>query len=282
MLPTFVSICTPLPLLLSGCIHDSAAFLIVTMSPESSRPGSNELITSASHSSTNRVNTAIYSSEAPIDLASHDFDPPWPAIERAHECQRCNLMVAVVYWYKDKNIPRGHFGAQFYVLHRTRGDLEDGIRKRCWWCLRLETSLSSTEKEKNCDQVIKEADSNRGVFLVFELSTISPSWFYIYIKRTPRQNLMCEFDLKMKSYNYWITNKALEECWSYTGGPATWCYVKVRLDNCARNYPECRYLNPWVPTRLVEVRMMGSTLQLGVVLTEKWTEKKRYISLSHR
>ncbi|KAK8123642.1 hypothetical protein PG999_003560 [Apiospora kogelbergensis] len=69
---------------------------------------------------------------------------------------------------------------------------------------------------------------------------------------------------------------------SYTGGSSTRNYVKGRLENCARTHPACQTSNPWVPTRLLEVTTMGPAIRLRVVPTGAWTEKKRYISLSHQ
>ncbi|KAK8022307.1 HET-domain-containing protein [Apiospora rasikravindrae] len=140
-------------------------------------------------------------------------------------------------------------------------------------------------KERNNGQVIKEADDGRAAFLCFRVMMIANSSFHI-IAWTPRYgSLGDQFALKMPFSVDWIAQslrEGPEKLGSYTGGPATWEYVKGRLDNCARTHPECQDSSPWVPTRLLEVTTKGPATRLRVVLTKKWTEKKRYISLSHQ
>lgn len=131
---------------------------------------------------TESISTDSHSSKAPIDPVSHRFEPPLPTIDRAHGCERCNLIVSVAYWCQNNPGMQAEVNDQAYILHRTREDFEDGVRNRCWWCLRLETSLVKMEKELDKGQVTKKADSC-GVFLVFISPTMAQSLFSIKITR---------------------------------------------------------------------------------------------------
>lgn len=218
-------------------------------------------------------------SKEPIDPANHYFDPPLPSIEKVHGCERCNLMVGLMYWRRDRIPGKDYSDDQPYILHRTREGLENGVRSRCWWCLRIETSLTRFEKERN----VKEPDSGRGVFLNFWLGK-SDTTYNVYV-RTWRHVGLPPFTVNMFSDVKWIAEHLREppaNIGSYTGGSSTRNYVKGRLENCARTHPACQTSNPWVPTRLLEVTTMGPAIRLRVVPTGAWTEKKRYISLSHQ
>ncbi|KAK8848965.1 HET-domain-containing protein [Apiospora arundinis] len=217
---------------------------------------------------------------SPIDPANHRFDPPLPSIDKVHGCERCNLMVALMYWRRDYvSGNRDHSDDQPYILYRTRQDLGNGVRHRCWWCLRLETSLANVEKGRNAN----EPESGRGIFITFRL-TKQETTFAVHV-RTWRNVGLPWFRVKMFSDVNWIPKHLREppaNIGNYTGGPPTWKYVRDRLENCARTHSDCQNPNSWVPTRLLEVMTTGSATQLRVVFTENWAKKPRYISLSHQ
>ncbi|KAK8091988.1 HET-domain-containing protein [Apiospora hydei] len=140
-------------------------------------------------------------------------------------------------------------------------------------------------RERNNGRAIKEADGGRDVLLLFRVMMIANGSFHIITWNPRYGSLGDQFALKMPFSVDWIAEslrEGPEKLGSYTGGPATWDYVKDRLENCANTHSECQDSDPWVPTRLLEVTTVGPATRLRVVLTETWAEKKRYVSLSHQ
>lgn len=215
----------------------------------------------------------------PIDPAAWTFDAPLLRIQAVWPfCERCRYVIPIACRQQFLANKSTHDDFQSYILYRTTADLAMGIERECWICLR------AAEKQYN----------NYSMPIVFNL--------YVYAGLHSNEHLpeitifphyigflnydydALRFSIK-KSHDDGLPSRLYKTSKQHTRNkddPQIWRYLRDQLDICMAGHSLCSTESSWVPTRLVEIARLGEETRYRVVLTKELTEKKPYISLSHR
>lgn len=195
------------------------------------------------------------------------------------DCDRCQIWTQL----QDAGVKK--------ILHRNIADLINGVRRECWWCIRVLKHLQDGLKslpdslQGHPSDITYETTSEPS-FEFQSFACLEKSW-----ARDWESSVYFEINGKSDALGSttFSTDRRRKDASTYahtmednTGSQKTWEYITHRLKNCEINHKFCQQTPGFLPSRLIEIREDDGRLHFRLVHTTDGDVRSRYITLSHR
>ncbi|KAI0888480.1 heterokaryon incompatibility protein-domain-containing protein [Annulohypoxylon maeteangense] len=197
------------------------------------------------------------------------------------DCDRCQIWTQL----QDPSVK--------IILHHNTAELIDGIRRECWWCIRILKhlqyefkSLPDSLQGHPSDISYATVSESSFEFRSFARLDISSDHYWkssAHFEINGKHDVLCHLDFstrrrKPKEASNYIPHAMVDN----TNSQQTWDYVTGRLKNCEVNHVSCQQLLSYMPSRLIEIREENGKFHFRLILTSNDGPRGRYITLSHR
>ncbi|KAH6876718.1 heterokaryon incompatibility protein-domain-containing protein [Thelonectria olida] len=212
------------------------------------------------------------------------------------ECTRCGIIVNDLEHRKLASIlrPLGPVYRSF-PIHRHSLELIAGVKAGCWWCTRILQQIMDHLEVQGFDiEIFHKLCSKVETFVQLESAIGS------YRKARGSENPRIQLTL---SIFFWKNGAGPEDATrivqqvnrsreppcldlshlaAATSRQRELSHLAERIDNCTKNHTTCNQKRDWLPTRLLQIHVLGDTVTLKLVPGKDVPLDSRYITLSHR